>query len=47
MLHRIHHALKPGGYFIGTFHCHKGRRLTPWKELAKKTFALLTLGDRL
>lgn len=46
MLNRFHHALKPGGYFICTFHCDQGRRFTPWKELAKKCFALLTLGNR-
>lgn len=28
------------------FHCEKERKFTPWKELAKKIFALLTLGNR-
>jgi SAM-dependent methyltransferase len=45
MLRRIHHALKPGRYFICTFYSDKERKFTPWKELAKKIFALLTLGN--
>ena len=45
MLRRIHHALKPGGSFMCPFVCKKGRRFPPWKELAKKIFAHLTLGN--
>ncbi len=44
MLQRIHRTLGPGGYFICTFHWAK-RVSSPLAELARRIFALLTLGN--
>jgi SAM-dependent methyltransferase len=45
MLKRLHHALKPGGCFVCMFHCEKGRKFNPRKELTKKIFAIVTQGN--
>jgi SAM-dependent methyltransferase len=44
MLERIHHALRPGGFFLCQFHC-GGEPLSPRRERLKRGFALLTLGN--
>jgi 2-polyprenyl-3-methyl-5-hydroxy-6-metoxy-1,4-benzoquinol methylase len=45
MLQRIHKTLRPGGYFICSFHWAK-RAVFPLRvELARKIFALLTSGN--
>jgi SAM-dependent methyltransferase len=45
MLRGIHRALRPGGYFICTFHWDKKVRFSAKVELARKIFAFLTLGN--
>jgi SAM-dependent methyltransferase len=45
MLRRIHQALRPGGYFICSFHWEKRVGFSAKVELARKIFAYLTLGN--
>jgi len=46
MLRRVHRALRPGGYFVCTFHWQHPGRFSPRVEWARRLFALLTLGNR-
>jgi SAM-dependent methyltransferase len=45
MLKKIYRALKPGGYFICTFHWEPEARFSPRVEQVRRMFALLTLGN--
>lgn len=45
MLRRIQLALRPGGYFICTYHWETEEMFSPKVEFVRKIFALLTLGN--
>jgi 2-polyprenyl-3-methyl-5-hydroxy-6-metoxy-1,4-benzoquinol methylase len=45
MLRHIHQALRPGGYFICTYHWQTEEMFSPKVESVRKIFALLTLGN--
>lgn len=46
MLHNIHQALKPGGYFACQFHWEPQRKFSHHKERLRKIIAWLTFGNR-
>jgi SAM-dependent methyltransferase len=45
LLRRVHHALRPGGFFALEFHLNPNVRTTPAGDLIRRAFAVLVFGN--